>query len=84
MVLKFFFNDSATTEIYTNLNTLSLHDALPIWEKVAAAKGLTATGFTALLKTANKYSRAMLNIVDPKSVAAPSTTPSGATHTEVQ
>src|SRR6056300_759913 len=26
----FFFNDPATTEIYTNLNTLSLHDALPI------------------------------------------------------
>ncbi len=23
----FFFNDTATTEIYTNLNTLSLHDA---------------------------------------------------------
>src|SRR6056300_1673343 len=28
--LHFFFNDTATTEIYTNLNTLSLHDALPI------------------------------------------------------
>src|SRR6056300_908381 len=27
----FFFNDRATTEIYTNLNTLSLHDALPIY-----------------------------------------------------
>ena len=26
-----FFNDTATTEIYTNLNTLSLHDALPIF-----------------------------------------------------
>src|SRR6056300_1449984 len=26
----FFFNDTATTEIYTNLNTLSLHEALPI------------------------------------------------------
>ena len=25
----FFFNDTATTEIYT----LSLHDALPIWER---------------------------------------------------
>src|SRR6056300_2108714 len=30
--LSFFFNDTATTEIYTNLNTLSLHDALPIWK----------------------------------------------------
>src|SRR3712207_7359387 len=28
--LSFFFNDTATTEIYT----LSLHDALPIFEKV--------------------------------------------------
>src|SRR6056300_1179466 len=30
LTLFFFFNDTATTEIYTNLNTLSLHDALPI------------------------------------------------------
>src|SRR5437016_9457815 len=29
LVLFFFFNDTATTEIYT----LSLHDALPIWPK---------------------------------------------------
>src|SRR3712207_8761017 len=29
----FFFNDTATTEIYT----LSLHDALPIWRRAAAA-----------------------------------------------
>src|SRR5258708_19295439 len=28
----FFFNDTATTEIYT----LSLHDALPIWERSCA------------------------------------------------
>src|SRR6059058_6701628 len=28
----FFFNDPATTEIYTSLHTLSLHDALPISE----------------------------------------------------
>src|SRR3546814_1650594 len=27
----FFFNDPATTEIYTYEHTLSLHDALPIW-----------------------------------------------------
>src|SRR6188768_3961705 len=26
----FFFNDTATTEIYTSIDTLSLHDALPI------------------------------------------------------
>src|SRR6058998_953043 len=28
--ISFFFNDTATTEIYTVMNTLSLHDALPI------------------------------------------------------
>src|SRR5213082_4233529 len=27
----FFFNDTATTEIYTVSDTLSLRDALPIW-----------------------------------------------------
>src|SRR5213083_1455095 len=27
----FFFNDPATTKIYTTANTLSLHDALPIY-----------------------------------------------------
>src|SRR3546814_14434508 len=27
----FFFNDTATTEIYTYRHTLSLHDALPIY-----------------------------------------------------
>src|SRR3712207_8552598 len=31
MFVFFFFNDTATTEIYT----LSLHDALPIWEPCA-------------------------------------------------
>src|SRR2546427_6127862 len=34
----FFFNDTATTEIYT----LSLHDALPIWRRRRAAAGCRA------------------------------------------
>src|SRR6184192_4528547 len=29
----FFFNATATTEIYTSIDTLSLHDALPIYLK---------------------------------------------------
>src|SRR6188768_4544165 len=29
-IMFFFFNDTATTEIYTSIDTLSLHDALPI------------------------------------------------------
>src|SRR3546814_18972513 len=40
--MLFFLNDTATTEIYTYLHTLSLHDALPIWSlpKIAALKRL--------------------------------------------
>src|SRR6266446_10972455 len=33
----FFFNDTATTEIYT----LSLHDALPIWRWRSSARPIT-------------------------------------------
>src|SRR2546427_3316001 len=36
MINFFFFNDTATTEIYT----LSLHDALPIWPRVAPSMAL--------------------------------------------
>src|SRR5213082_2912300 len=35
-VVFFFFNDTATTEIYTVSDTLSLHDALPIFLAVQA------------------------------------------------
>src|SRR5215510_12887056 len=35
----FFFNDTATTEIYT----LSLHDALPIWRALRASETATST-----------------------------------------
>src|SRR3546814_8169312 len=31
VLFLFFFNETATTEIYTYLHTLSLHDALPIF-----------------------------------------------------
>src|SRR5213595_4259731 len=34
--LFFFFNDTATTEIYTTEDTLSLHDALPISKRNSA------------------------------------------------
>src|SRR5213080_5591630 len=34
----FFFNDTATTEIYTPLYTLSLHDALPICDEWTAGR----------------------------------------------
>src|SRR5213080_4435986 len=38
----FFFNTTATTEIYTPLYTLSLHDALPILHASASVKELAA------------------------------------------
>src|SRR5205807_10513747 len=37
IIYPFFFNDTATTEIYT----LSLHDALPIFENAAASAAHT-------------------------------------------
>src|SRR2546430_1091958 len=41
----FFFNDTATTEIYT----LSLHDALPIWSARAANTGTASRSLSAVL-----------------------------------
>src|ERR1039458_3818017 len=38
--LRFFFNDTATTEIYT----LSLHDALPIWLAAPPPRDFVAIG----------------------------------------
>ena len=39
MCIRFFFNDTATTEIYT----LSLHDALPICLIISAARGINVS-----------------------------------------
>src|SRR6059058_1108867 len=36
--LFFFFKDSAATEVYTSLHTLSLHDALPISRRARARR----------------------------------------------
>src|SRR3712207_8724318 len=40
LIFYFFFNDTATTEIYT----LSLHDALPIWAKIRPPAELSCRG----------------------------------------
>src|SRR5688572_31148096 len=40
LLYLFFFNDTATTEIYT----LSLHDALPIWRSARRAPSGRSTG----------------------------------------
>src|SRR5213594_2037248 len=39
MFFFFFFNDTATTEIYTSVHTLSLHDALPISPRARRGSG---------------------------------------------
>src|SRR5213079_3769433 len=40
----FFFNDTATTEIYTTTDTLSLHDALPICQVRVHHRGAHGRG----------------------------------------
>src|SRR5258708_39084815 len=48
VVLSFFFNDTATTEIYT----LSLHDALPIWSlQPTLREGRTSIGREQAIET---------------------------------
>src|SRR3712207_7497782 len=42
----FFFNDTATTEIYT----LSLHDALPIWWRFGALYAISVLGGAAAIQ----------------------------------
>ena len=37
-------NDTATTEIYTSVNTLSLHDALPIFLVLSPLRGVREVG----------------------------------------
>src|SRR5712671_8229515 len=50
----FFFNDTATTEIYT----LSLHDALPIWSWWNSSSMVTPRGLIAYGLSACKIGRA--------------------------
>src|SRR3546814_9547259 len=40
--MSFFFNYTATTEIYTYLHTIALHDALPIFPGYSLASGGTS------------------------------------------
>src|SRR3989449_4497023 len=60
----FFFNDTATTEIYT----LSLHDALPISAETVSSRTQTDTVLKPLRRSAGAYvSRSRFAIRDRKS-----------------
>src|SRR3546814_19621707 len=70
----FFFNDTATTEIYTYLHTLSLHDALPISsilspiiailkENLAARAGV----IEAVMSARNNQIAVATNLIDRRS-----------------
>src|SRR3546814_15592240 len=51
----FFFNDTATTEIYTYSHTLSLHDALPISLEIDIGAGEVAENFAAQLGARDQH-----------------------------
>src|SRR3546814_15960305 len=58
----FFFNDTATTEIYTYCHTLSLHDALPIctWLRAAVRSGPVSTNVPSRSKTTRSNGNAFM------------------------
>ena len=60
-------NDTATTEIYTHANTLSLHDALPISQRVSADDP-TVTLPSEMLKDRGAYAQVLWGI-KPRIVA---------------
>src|SRR5256884_9195056 len=59
--LFFFFNDTATTEIYT----LSLHDALPIWGAPRIQGELLMLGFDVSERTISRWMKRAQRNPDP-------------------
>src|SRR3989442_497006 len=66
MFYFFFFNDTATTEIYT----LSLHDALPILALETAGKGVTVNAVCPGYTETDIVRGAVANIVDKTGMTA--------------
>src|SRR3546814_17253055 len=68
-MLFFFFNDTATTEIYTYGHTLSLHDALPISTQTFAEwqAGFRKQALTAGIR-ADLFDRAFIGVSPDMSV----------------
>src|SRR3546814_14959595 len=57
IVLLFFFEDSSTTEIYTYLHTLSLHDALPISAELDELRTLRDDSRRLVAELQGRYAR---------------------------
>src|SRR2546421_5263793 len=57
----FFFNDTATTEIYT----LSLHDALPIWRELEMELGQSAQDEGGHVLVSTRTGGTVHRLVDP-------------------
>src|SRR6059036_3431873 len=75
----FFFNDTATTEIYTTYDTLSLHDALPISGRLAALHGRSEVERAPVDFPANRRHRLVSSLgapADERKVAAGGQEPS--------
>src|SRR3546814_20037657 len=72
----FFFNDPATTEIYTYLHTLSLHDALPILSlKTASFRLACPTRSSAVFAFTSGRKSAMLWRICASSINLPTIWP---------
>src|SRR3546814_15694143 len=59
-VCFFFFNDTATTEIYTYCHTLSLHDALPIYLRLFRHRNFAAGTIALVLAYAAFFAVALI------------------------
>src|SRR5213075_3520774 len=62
-IVYFFFNDTATTEIYTTRHTLSLHDALPISSSSACGCWWSASGATSTYRSEEHTSELQSRLV---------------------
>src|SRR5256884_6594198 len=68
MILLFFFNDTATTEIYT----LSLHDALPIFVVIDCQRAGPSTGVPTKTEQGDLWQMLGAAFGDyPRAIAAP-------------
>src|SRR3712207_8800839 len=81
-VFSFFFNDTATTEIYT----LSLHDALPIYKTATTTASVSSTAVAAQESYCLKYHWAfgtISEVLTPTSAADRKSTRLNSSHANI-